>query len=72
MLSFQVKFVQTDRLTDRRTMSKLCAPDLSILGYKNTSYTHLNSFPCYKILNVSEFTPFANSYDHVPYMVKME
>ena len=40
MLSFHVKFVQTDRQmdgwTDRRTTVKQYAPDLSIRGHKNT------------------------------------
>ena len=39
MLSFHVKFVVTDRRTDGRTdrgtMVKQYAPDLSIQGYKN-------------------------------------
>ena len=39
MLSFQVKFVQTDRLmdgrTDGRTMVKQYIPDLSMQGHKN-------------------------------------
>ena len=35
MLSFHVKFVQTDGQTDRRTTVKQYAPDLSILGHKN-------------------------------------
>ena len=34
MLSFHVKFVQTDRQTDRRTTVKQYAPDLLILGIK--------------------------------------
>ena len=34
MLSFQVKFVQTDRWTDGRTTVKQYAPDLSIRGHK--------------------------------------
>ena len=36
MLSFQVKFVQTDRQTDRQTTVKQYAPDLSIQGHKNS------------------------------------
>ena len=35
MLSFHVKFVQTDRRTDGRTTVKQYAPDLSIRGHKN-------------------------------------
>ena len=39
MLSFHVKFVQTDkrsdRRTERRTLVKQYAPDLSIRGHKN-------------------------------------
>ena len=35
MLSFHVKFVQTDRRLDRRTTVKHYAPDLSIRGHKN-------------------------------------
>ena len=35
MLSFHVKFVQTDRRTDRRTTVKQYVPDLSIWGHKN-------------------------------------
>ena len=36
MLSFHVKFVQTDGRTDRRTMVKQYAPDLTIWGHKKT------------------------------------
>ena len=35
MLSFHVKFVWTDRQTDRRTMVKQHAPNLSIRGHQN-------------------------------------
>ena len=35
MLSFHVKFVQTDRRTDRWTTVKQYAPDLLIRGHKN-------------------------------------
>ena len=35
MLSFHVKFVQTDRRIDRWTMVKQYALDLSIRGHKN-------------------------------------
>ena len=35
MLSFHVKFVQTDRQTDGWTTVRQYAPDLSILGHKN-------------------------------------
>ena len=35
MLSFHVKFVQTDRRTDRRTMVKQYAPNLLIRGHEN-------------------------------------
>ena len=35
MLSFHVKFVQTDTPTDRWTTVKQYAPDLSIPGHKN-------------------------------------
>ena len=38
MLSFHVKFVQTDRWTDRQTMVKQYTPDLSIRGHKNHSW----------------------------------
>ena len=34
MISFHVKFVQTDRRMDRRTMVKQYAPDLSMRGHK--------------------------------------
>ena len=34
MLSFHVKFLQTDRQMDRRTMVKQYTPDLSIRGHK--------------------------------------
>ena len=34
MLSFHVKFVQTDRRIDRQTTVKQYAPDLSIQGHK--------------------------------------
>ena len=34
MLSFHVKFVQTDGLTDRQSTVKQYAPDLSIRGHK--------------------------------------
>ena len=39
MLSFHVKFVQTDKRTDgrRRTTVKQYAPDLSIQGHKKPS-----------------------------------
>ena len=47
MLSFPVKFVQTDRQTDRRmdgqTMVKQYAPDLSIRGHKNIFNCKSNS-----------------------------
>ena len=33
MLSFHVKFVQTDRRTDGRTMAKQYTPDLSMRGH---------------------------------------
>ena len=37
MLSFHVKYVQTDRWTDGKTdNSKLYIPDLSMRGHKNT------------------------------------
>ena len=35
MLSFHIKFVQTDGQMDRQTMVKQYAPDLSIRGHKN-------------------------------------
>ena len=35
MLSFHVKFVQTDRQTDGWTTVRQYAPDHSILGHKN-------------------------------------
>ena len=35
MLSFHVKFVQTDRQTEGQTTVKQYAPDLSIQGHKN-------------------------------------
>ena len=35
MLSFHVKFVQTDRQMDGQTSVKQYAPDLSMRGYKN-------------------------------------
>ena len=44
MLSFHVKFVQTDRRTDRRTMVKQYAPDLLILGHKNNNPTELQIY----------------------------
>ena len=37
MLSFHVKFVQTDRRTDGRTTVKLYTPDLSMRGHKKTT-----------------------------------
>ena len=44
MLSFHIKFVQIDRLTDRqtdrRTMVKQYAPDLSIQGHKNSNFSN--------------------------------
>ena len=43
MLSFHVKFVQTDRQTDtqthRRTTVKQYAPDLSIRGHNNAQFS---------------------------------
>ena len=38
MLSFHVKFLQTDRGTDRRTTVKQYAPDLLIRGHKNKEF----------------------------------
>ena len=35
MLSFHVKFVQTDGWTDRQTTVKQYAPDLLMRGHKN-------------------------------------
>ena len=48
MLSFHIKFVQTDRWTGRWTTVKLYTPNLSMQGHKNgrfggicVSQTHL-------------------------------
>ena len=38
MLSFHVKFVQTDGETDRRTMVKQYAPDHSMRGHKKNVF----------------------------------
>ena len=39
MLSFHIKFAQTDGRTDRRTMVKQYAPDISIQGHKKKEMT---------------------------------
>ena len=44
MLSFHVKFVQTDRRTDRQTTVKQYAPDLSIRGHKKKKMLVTNIF----------------------------
>ena len=41
MFSLHIKFVQTDRQTDRQTTVKQYAPDLSIRGHKNVSILKL-------------------------------
>ena len=42
MLSFHVKFVQTDRRMDGRTTVKKYAPDLLIRGHKNKNKNKKN------------------------------
>ena len=44
MLSFHVKFVQTDRQMDRRWTAKQYVPDLSIWGSKNVELSKLKAF----------------------------
>ena len=41
MLSFHIKFVQTDRRMDSWTTVKQYAPDLSIQGHKNLKFVVL-------------------------------
>ena len=50
MLSSHVKFVQTDRWTDRQTMVKQYAPDLSIRGHKKLIYTVKNNFVLFRTI----------------------
>ena len=45
MLIFHVKFVLTDRRTDRRITLKQYAPNLLIWGHKNTAVTKCELIP---------------------------
>ena len=65
MLSFHIKFVQTE--TDRQTTVKQYAPDLSIQGHKNS-----NSFcDVYKTLWEKE-KMLVTSISHFPSIVSMD
>ena len=44
MLSFHVKFVETDRQTDRQTTVKKYAPNLSMRGHKKGENANLPAF----------------------------
>jgi hypothetical protein len=50
-----LKFLQTDKQTDRRTGQKLYAPDLSIRGHKNLTSTTIHRVLSESILIIGNY-----------------
>ena len=62
MLSFHVKFVQTDRQMDRWTMVKQYAPDLLMQGHKKKKKKKKMMTTSIFSISLDVFFPFQNKF----------